>query len=268
MWLPYDTWGQMVAVFIISVVRYIVFGGLAFLFFYVLFRNKSLFAKIQQKWPAKADYVREVFYSLLTFIIFAITPLVLNEPHIKPYTSIYRNLHDHSMLYFWLLFPVMLLVHDTYFYWAHRIMHHPRLFSFFHVVHHKSTNPSPWASFSFQPAEAFVESGIIYLFAFLFPVHLIHIMVFLVFMTIYNVYGHLGFELFPKGANTHWLFKWFNTSVNHNMHHQYFKGNYGLYFTWWDRIMKTTHTDYDRRFKSVCEETIQLRKQRRQNELQ
>lgn len=268
MWLPYDTWGQMFAVFIISVVRYIVFGGLAFLFFYVLFRNKSLFAKIQQKWPAKADYVREVFYSLLTFIIFAITPLILNEPHIKPYTSIYRNLHDHSMLYFWLLFPVMLLVHDTYFYWAHRIMHHPRLFSFFHVVHHKSTNPSPWASFSFQPAEAFVESGIIYLFAFLFPVHLIHIMVFLVFMTIYNVYGHLGFELFPKGANTHWLFKWFNTSVNHNMHHQYFKGNYGLYFTWWDRIMKTTHTDYDRRFNSVCEETIQLRKQRRQNELQ
>lgn len=267
MWLPYDTWGQVVAVFIISVVRYIVFGGLAFLFFYVLFRNKSLFAKIQQKWPAKADYAREVFYSLLTFMIFAITPLVLNDPHIKPYTTIYKNLHDHSMLYFWLMFPLMLLVHDTYFYWAHRIMHHPKLFSFFHVVHHKSTNPSPWASFSFQPAEAFVESGTIYLFAFLFPVHLIHIMAFLVFMTIYNVYGHLGFELFPRGANTHWLFKWFNTSVNHNMHHQYFKGNYGLYFTWWDRIMKTTHKDYDRRFNSVCEETIQLRKQRRQHDV-
>ena len=44
------------------------------------------------------------------------------------------------------------------------------------------------------------------------------------------------------------------------MHHQYFKGNYGLYFTWWDRVMKTMHRDYDERFEQVSNETIQLRK--------
>jgi sterol desaturase/sphingolipid hydroxylase (fatty acid hydroxylase superfamily) len=258
--LPYDTWGQVAFVFILSVVRYLVIGGLAFLFFYVLLKNKTLFAKIQKKWPAKADYYREIFYSLLTFLIFSVTPLVLNNPYIKPYTTIYSDIHQHSMFYFWIVFPIMIIVHDTYFYFAHRIMHHPKLFIFFHVVHHKSTNPSPWASFSFQPTEAFIESGIIYLFALTFPVHFIHILSFLVFMTIYNVYGHLGFELFPKGANRHWFLKWFNTSVNHNMHHQYFKGNYGLYFTWWDKIMKTTHKEYDERFETVSEETIQLRK--------
>ena len=266
MWLPYDTWGQVVFVFILSVIRYMLFGGLAFLIFYVLLKNKTLFAKIQKKWPAKADYYREVFYSLLTFLIFAITPLILNNTYIKPYTTIYIDIHQHSMLYFWMVFPVMLIVHDTYFYWAHRIMHHPKLFSFFHVVHHKSTNPSPWASFSFQPTEAFIESGIIYIFAFTFPVHLIHILSFLVFMTIYNVYGHLGFELFPKGANRHWFLKWFNTSVNHNMHHQYFKGNYGLYFTWWDRLMHTTHLDYNNRFEMISNETIQLRKKGKTND--
>ena len=265
MWLPYDTWGQMVFVFFLSVVRYIFFAGLAFLFFYVLLKNKLLFAKIQKKWPAKDDYAREIFYSLITFAIFAITPLVLNNRYIKPYTTIYKNIHEHSMLYFWLVFPLMIIVHDTYFYWAHRIMHHPKLFAFFHVVHHKSTNPSPWASFSFQPTEAFVESGIIYIFALTFPVHLIHLLSFLVFMTVYNVYGHLGFELFPKGTNRHWFFKWFNTSVNHNMHHQYFKGSYGLYFTWWDNMMKTTHKDYDERFKKVSDETIQLRKSKKQH---
>ena len=47
------------------------------------------------------------------------------------------------------------------------------------------------------------------------------------------------------------------------MHHQYFKGNYGLYFTWWDRIMHTTHKDYDMRFKQVSEETMQLRNERK-----
>ena len=84
-------------------------------------------------------------------------------------------------------------------------------------------------------------------------------------MTVYNVYGHLGFELFPKGINRHWLFKWFNTSVNHNMHHQYFKGNYGLYFTFWDNIMQTTHKEYDDRFNKLSEETIQLRKSAKQH---
>lgn len=263
--LPYDTWGQVAFVFILSVVRYLVIGGLAFLFFYVLLKNKTLFAKIQKKWPAKADYYREIFYSLLTFLIFSVTPLVLNNPYIKPYTTIYRDIHQHSMFYFWLVFPMMLVVHDAYFYLAHRIMHHPKLFSFFHVVHHKSTNPSPWASFAFQPTEAFVESGIIYLFALTFPVHVIHLLAFLIFMTLYNVYGHLGFELFPKGANRHWFLKWFNTSVNHNMHHQYFKGNYGLYFTWWDRIMKTTHKEYDSRFEQIGEQTIELRKSGKQD---
>jgi len=265
MLLPYDTWGQVVYVFILSILRYIVIGGLAFLFFYVLLKNRSLFAKIQKKWPARSDYTREIFYSILTFIIFAATPLVLNNQYIKPYTSIYRDIHQHSMLYFWLVFPLMLVVHDAYFYWAHRIMHHPKLFPFFHVVHHKSTNPSPWASFAFQPTEAFIESGIIYVFAFTFPVHFIHIFSFLIFMTIYNVYGHLGFEIFPKGFNRHWFFRWFNTSVNHNMHHQYFKGNYGLYFTWWDRLMNTLHPDYDNRFEQVSNETGQLRKINKQH---
>lgn len=264
MWFPYDTWEQAKFVFILSMIRYIIFGGLAFLFFYVLLKNRSLFAKIQKNWPARADYHREIFYSVLTFLIFSVTPFVLNNPLIKPHTTIYHDIREHGMLYFWLVFPLMLIVHDTYFYWAHRIMHHPRLFSFFHVVHHKSTNPSPWASFAFQPTEAFIESGIIYLFALTFPVHLIHILSFLVFMTVYNVYGHLGFELFPRGANRHWLLKWFNTSVNHNMHHQYFRGNYGLYFTWWDRLMNTTHKEYDNRFAQIGDETDKLRKSRKQ----
>lgn len=263
--LPYDVWAQVLFVFIISLIRYVVIGGAAFLLFYVLLKNRSVFAKIQQKWPERSDYYREVFYSLLTFVIFAATPLVLNNPYVKPYTTIYRQLDQHSMLYFWMVFPLMLVVHDAYFYWAHRVMHHPRLFRFFHVVHHKSTNPSPWASFAFQPTEAFIESGIIYVFALSFPVHIVHLLVFLVFMTLYNVYGHLGYEIFPKGFNRHWFFKWFNTSVNHNMHHQYFTGNYGLYFTWWDRLMGTLRAGYDERFDQVSDANLRLRKNKKQN---
>jgi lathosterol oxidase len=35
------------------------------------------------------------------------------------------------------------------------------------------------------------------------------------------------------------------------MHHQYFRGNYGLYFNIWDRMMGTNHPDYEKRFYAV-----------------
>ncbi|MEO7534289.1 MAG: sterol desaturase family protein [Ferruginibacter sp.] len=248
---PPAAWNQAFYVFLLSLIRYFIFGGLAFAVFYILLKNKNKLLKIQARWPANKDYQREIGYSLFTFVIFALAPLVLNHPFVKPHTTIYKNIGDHSNGYFIAVFPLMLIMHDTYFYFTHRIMHHPRLFKIFHLLHHKSTNPSPWASFAFSPAEAVVESAIIYVFVFTIPIHIIHILSFLIFMTIYNVYGHLGFELYPHGFNKHWLGKWFNTSVNHNMHHQYFKGNYGLYFTFWDRVMNTMQKDYDTCFEKV-----------------
>lgn len=259
MLLSSSPWAQALYVFILSIIRYVLFGGIAFLIFYVLLKQRSRFAKIQPRWPVGKDYQREIIYSVVTFLIFAMVPLVLNHPFVKPYTTIYPNINAHSVWYSILIFPVMLIMHDTWFYFTHRLMHHPNLFTFFHIIHHKSTNPSPWAAFAFNPAEAVVESGIIYVFAFTIPVHIVHILVFLVFMTIYNVYGHLGFELYPRGFNKHWFGKWINTSVNHNMHHQYFKGNYGLYFTFWDRVMNTLQKDYDDRFEKVTSASQQLR---------
>ena len=70
-------------------------------------------------------------------------------------------------------------------------------------------------------------------------------------MIIYNVYGHLGWELYPKNFHKTRIGKWINTSVAHNQHHQYFKGNYSLYFLFWDRIMGTLRKDYDEQFETV-----------------
>jgi len=81
---------------------------------------------------------------------------------------------------------------------------------------------------------------------------------FFLFMMLYNVYGHLGWELFPKNFQRSAVGKWMNTSVNHNQHHQFFKGNYGLYFLWWDRWMKTIRPDYDAYFDGVKERKQQI----------
>jgi sterol desaturase/sphingolipid hydroxylase (fatty acid hydroxylase superfamily) len=89
------------------------------------------------------------------------------------------------------------------------------------------------------------------IFAFTIPVHFYVLVAFLLFMTTYNVYGHLGWELYPKGFKKTLLGKWINTSVSHNLHHQYFKGNYGLYFMFWDKWMGTVSANYDAKFKSL-----------------
>ena len=89
------------------------------------------------------------------------------------------------------------------------------------------------------------------IFAFLLPLHVFVLIAFLLFMTTYNVYGHLGWELYPKGFSQSIIGKWINTSVCHNQHHKYFKGNYGLYLLFWDRAMGTLRDDYDLVFEEV-----------------
>lgn len=232
--------------------RYFIVAGTGFLLFYVLFRKLVARKKIQRKFPLSKDYLREIIYSLITICIFTLVPffLIKNE-QARSYTTFYTDIREFGWLYFFAAYPLMFLMHDTYFYWMHRLMHHPAFFKWFHLVHHKSTNPSPWAAYAFHPLEAVVEAGIFVVFLFTIPIHPLHYFIFFLLSIIYNVYGHLGWEIYPKGFSRHWLGKWINTSVNHNLHHQYFKGNYGLYFLFWDRMMGTIRPDYDQRFEEV-----------------
>lgn len=232
--------------------RYFIAAGIAFLVCYVLLRKKISAKKIQSKFPKTKDYLREIGYSIITIAIFAIVALLIfNHPKVAPHTLRYNAIDAYGWWYYAAMFPVMLFLHDTYFYWAHRAMHHPALFKWVHLVHHQSTNPSPWAAYAFHPLESVVEAGIIIIFAFSIPLHFTHFLFFFLFMILYNVYGHLGWELYPKNFNRTRIGRYINTSVNHNQHHQYFKGNYSLYFLWWDRWMGTIRSDYDQRFDEV-----------------
>jgi sterol desaturase/sphingolipid hydroxylase (fatty acid hydroxylase superfamily) len=233
-------------------VRYFMVAGLIFLLFYYLLRPRIARFKIQLAFPATKDYLREVMYSFSSMVIFAvIVTAVVFDPAVRPFTTIYKEIADFGWAYYVLAFPIMFVMHDTYFYWIHRIMHHPSLFKWFHLVHHKSTNPSPWAAYAFHPLEAILENGIILIFYFTLPMHVSHVPIFFFFSIVYNIYGHLGWELYPKGFSRTAIGRWVNTSVAHNQHHKYFKGNYGLYLLFWDRVMGTLRTDYDDAFDLV-----------------
>jgi len=244
--------GSWFSIFTLVSLRYFVIAGLAFLIWYVILKKKVAFKKIQLRFPTLKDYQREILYSLMTIVIFTLVPwILLGNPEIKKHTTWYSNINEHSQLYFWLAFPLMLLMHDTYFYWMHRLMHHPGLFKVLHLVHHQSVNPSPWAAFAFHPLEAVIEIGILVVYLFTIPVMKVHLFFFFLFMMVYNVYGHLGWELYPKNFQRTWIGRWINTSINHNQHHQYFKGNYGLYFLFWDRLLGTIRTDYNEKYDEV-----------------
>lgn len=246
------SWDKFVFLLLDNAVKYFFISLPFFLIFYIFFRKKLSYKKIQLQFPKIKDYARELGFSTLSVIIFSVPPLLmLYSKSIRPHTTFYKHIDQHSAAWFLLAFPVMIIMHDAYFYWAHRIMHSKWLFKWVHLIHHRSTNPSPWAAYAFHPLEAIVESFIFVIFLFSIPVHSIHLMWFFVFSLVYNVYGHLGFEIYPKGFNRHWLGKWMNTSVSHNLHHQYFKGNYGLYFTIWDRLMGTLRPDYDTSFDNL-----------------
>jgi sterol desaturase/sphingolipid hydroxylase (fatty acid hydroxylase superfamily) len=234
--------------------RYFIFAGTAFVLFYFLFKKQMWLRKVQKRMPKVTDYGRDVFFSLISVIIFATVGL-FTFFIFREYTNIYTDFSSYGVGYYAFTFVWMFFLHDAYFYWMHRLMHMPFFFKYIHLVHHKSTNPSPWTAYAFHPFEAVIEVGIIPLIAFTLPVHLSAIGFFFLFQIAYNVYGHLGFELYPKGFNKHWLGRWINTSVAHNLHHKGFHGNYGLYTLIWDRWMGTLREDYDKTYAETTEAT-------------
>lgn len=230
-------------VYAISILRYVFFSGLFFLVFYVINKQRWSSKKLQKKFPSHTDYFREVGYSLFTMVIFAGFAWFVFRSPASSYNLRYDEIASHGWGYWGFSIIAMIFIHDTYFYWTHRAMHHPKIYRYVHLVHHLSRNPSPWAAFAFHPLEAVVEAGIVLLIAFVLPFHSSALLVFLLFMTLYNAYGHLGYEIYPKWLRASFVGRWVNTSTAHNLHHEKFIGNYGLYFLFWDRWMGTLQHD-------------------------
>tara|TARA_R110002124_G_scaffold255060_1_gene420661 strand:+ start:196 stop:981 length:786 start_codon:yes stop_codon:yes gene_type:complete len=233
-------------------IRYFLFAGGTYFVFYILFKNRFVQKKIQKRYPTWNSIKNEILHSFFTILIFgAVATLVIKQ--FVGYTHIYQHVDEHGVAYLLLTVPLMFLIHDTYFYWLHRLMHHPLFFKRVHLVHHYSTNPTPFSAYSFHPLEAILESAIIPLIAFTLPVHKTTLIFFLLFQFAYNVYGHLGYELYPKKFHQWKISKWINTSVAHNMHHRYSNYNYGLYFLFWDRIMGTLHQKYGATYEQITD---------------
>jgi lathosterol oxidase len=231
--------------------RYLIFAGAAWLLGYVIFKKRWLRRKIVPHLPESAEVWREIRYSALTLVVFGLVGAVTAIAARHGWMRMYFNLGAHGRAWFWASVVCAIFLHDAYFYWAHRLMHHRRLFRLFHRVHHLSHNPSPWAAYAFAPLEALVEALIFPLAVLLIPMHPFAFGVFMIWQITFNVLGHTGYEFYPRWLMDSPLRYFLNTPTNHTMHHETMRGNYGLYFNVWDRLMGANHPDYETRYREV-----------------
>lgn len=244
----YATWEQGIRLtlllFTVIWIRYLVF---AFGFYWSLFKwwRQPLAQRHLSTKPISAVQLRrEIRWSTLTSLLFALSGTLMVIAWQKGYTQLYL---DRSTYSWWM--PVIsvvltLFLHETYYYWLHRWMHRPRVYRKVHKIHHDSIQTSAMTSFSFHPYEALLQAIAVPLIVVIIPMHIYVLLGLLALMTITGTLNHAGVELYPRWLLRSWLGRWIIGATHHDLHHKQFRYNFGLYFTFWDRWMGTESPNY------------------------
>ncbi|MBY0521478.1 MAG: sterol desaturase family protein [Sphingomonas sp.] len=183
---------------------------------------------------------REIGWSLASAAIYGLPAGVIAWGwQNRGWTQIYSDLGAWPLWYWPVSVFLYLFAHDTWFYWTHRWMHQPKWFKRAHAVHHASRPPTAWAAMAFHPIEALTGAIVIPLLVFVIPIHVTALAVVLSVMTVMGVTNHMGWEVFPRFIWAGPLGEWLITATHHQRHHTEYRGNYGLYFRFWDRLCGT-----------------------------
>jgi sterol desaturase/sphingolipid hydroxylase (fatty acid hydroxylase superfamily) len=157
------------------------------------------------------------------------------------YTPRYEKVSEHGWLYFCGSLLLLIFVIDTVFYWTHRWFHHNPFLRRLHHVHHASYNITPASAYSFHPFESLIIMLPYLVLVVVMPWHPMVLNLYAAFGLNYGAYNHLGYDFSPGVKKKFRFLKWMSSASYHAIHHQKYESNYGLYFTIWDRVMKTEH---------------------------
>ena len=131
------------------------------------------------------------------------------------------------------LTPIWISFH---FYWVHRWLHWPPLYKRAHALHHRNINVGPWSGLSMHPIEHVIFFSSI-LIHFIIAAHPIHILFHMQHQALTAATSHTGFEgLTVKDKNRLAL-----GTFHHQMHHRYFRCNYGNLEMPWDKWFGSFH---------------------------
>ncbi len=244
--IPYDL--TDISIFILMtlwlfgavVARYFILTSLFFIFLRSIKKSRYWQDRIvNQRSYYQGQFIAEIKWSIATSAIFGLAGAIAAVLWQKGYTAIYLELRADQLDYFVLSIVLAMLIHDTYYYWLHRWMHHPRVFPWLHKVHHDSLVASPWTAFSFHPLEACLQAFILPIIVLFLPLHPYAIVLFLLIITLSSLVNHLNVEIYPTRLIKQWPGRLLIGATHHGLHHAQFTYNFGLYFTFWDLWMRT-----------------------------
>jgi sterol desaturase/sphingolipid hydroxylase (fatty acid hydroxylase superfamily) len=251
--IPEKLWFYCFAFLGIILSRYFLIAGGTYLLFYSVLKKSFIKRQLRRK-PLRWQLIRrDVELAILSGIVFALGATTIMLEYDLGLTLLYTDIGEYGLWYLGVSFVVVLVLQDAYFYFMHRLFHRPLLFKWLHQGHHLSGEPTPWTSFAFDPPEAIIQMLFFLGLVFIIPLHFITLLTALMTMTVWAVLTHLGFELFPSSFPYHWLGKWLIGSTHHSIHHRKYTLHYGLYFTWWDKLIGTQDPNYENEFDKVQE---------------
>ena len=146
------------AAFQFDLTRYLIGAGGVFVLVNVLLAKRLAGRKIRQDSPGRNQMVREFWASVRTVAVFATSGLITLALKNAGIVEFYDQPGERGWAYFVFSILALMVLHDAWFYWTHRAIHHPKLFRRVHRLHHKSNNPTPWTAYSFDIGEAAINA--------------------------------------------------------------------------------------------------------------
>ena len=239
--------------FIVTVLGY--FAAAGSLYWLLYLRRLSPFASQPALSLSKLSFSKtwaairsDVVLSVLSSGIFALCASFMTTAYSLGYTRLYLQPEQYGWWYLGASLGLVLVLQDTYFYFAHRFSHHPRCFKWLHQGHHHSKRPTPWTAFAFDPAEAIIQAIYLAGVIVIIPMHLSVLVAVVIIMTLGALLHHFGLRLFKASAVGSWLGSWIIGPTHHGLHHRKYTVHYSLYFTFWDKLLGTQHDGYENVF--------------------
>lgn len=194
--------------------------------YYQMLRDRPREWKVQQdRWLSKTLHDEEEYTGTRNAFVggFLGVFLIVGTPN-----CLYSCVHEHSLLYHALSYPIFFLWVEFYAYWMHRLHHTRFIYKRIHKQHHRYVAPTPFSAYAMHPLEfvSFVVGpmSIIYML----PLHLVPVILNLFYIGFHAIVDHSGIDFradIPFQAPVRF----------HDDHHRYFHANYGqsvMLFDW------------------------------------
>ncbi len=202
-------------------------------------KRPSRAVRLSKRAPTARQVRGEIALSVGSSVIYAAPAAFAMQAWKMGGTRMYSDLSPAAWPWMAASAVVYLLLHDAFYYWAHRAMHWRPVFKALHSGHHRHPEPSPFAGFAFDPLEALLTGWFLPALVFVIPMEVHLAVALLLVVTVTGTINHGGWEVWPRRWVEGAFGRWIVVPSHHSRHHGRFGCNYGLYFQHWDRWMGT-----------------------------